>query len=377
MSDERAVKLQLLSICNGDLDRAQRAFEWASGDDFERGFRDGLRGLGQTGASDRYENGNEYGSELYSLRKASRDTAEGERPVAPPAPASPLSGEGEPAAKPSLRELLTDKDGWMPIAEGVTGMTIKRDTEFKCADGNIRQRRVPQGVGALELNFEKEHLEPTHYRDWKPALDWSPYYGLTPPSHAGYHLETTVREHDGQNMYRYVPTDAATPHEPDVVNVADMSADELNEMFESAGLTLSEKGELAPEPSAAELPGGTKGALENLISCARQEGRNAFHEGVRLCPYPSPGEMHDAWWEGFEAEKTQDADEYGEFEDHPGDTCKPVPEVGEEAGDLLTNRSLEAFVQENTSPPRDILRLDEDLSQSGDVAAQAKVREEA
>jgi hypothetical protein len=133
-----------------------------------------------------------------------------------------------------------DEGGWYPISADTTHIIIKHDTEFKCEDDRIRQRRVPQGEPLLELDLSKEHTRFTAWRPWKPALDWAPYYGLTPPSHAGYHLETMVRTSDGQNMYRYLPTEAATPHEPDVQSIADMSREEIDETFDSVGLKLGE-----------------------------------------------------------------------------------------------------------------------------------------
>lgn len=125
---------------------------------------------------------------------------------------------------------------WEPIRYCVDGMVIKRDTEFMCSDGVIRQRRIDGEVGFLELRmetfneFEGEKTLAyrfTHSRDWKPAIDWAPYFGLTPPTHYGYRLET--RWHEGGNQYRYVPTDQFIAHEGDWQDISKLDREELND----------------------------------------------------------------------------------------------------------------------------------------------------
>jgi hypothetical protein len=141
-------------------------------------------------------------------------------------PLTPLTDEGQ--------------DPWVWIPSSTSKLVIKRDTEFFCADGEVRQRRVDGEIGFLELDLNKIAREGhsfTHMRDWKPALEWAPYFGLTPPSHFGYRLETKV-EQGGENFYRYVPTDQFIAHEPDMVAIADMSVEELEETLGSAGLGL-------------------------------------------------------------------------------------------------------------------------------------------
>lgn len=143
-----------------------------------------------------------------------------------------------------------DADGWYVIdTSQFTRIRIDRDTEFKCSDGNIRQRRIDGEVGFLIADVssytwgvggadKQLHYSFTHWRPWTPQLDWAPYYGLTPPTHHGYRLETSIRESDGQNVYRYVPTDRFIPHEPDTMAVSDMSREQLEEAFGSVGLRL-------------------------------------------------------------------------------------------------------------------------------------------
>jgi hypothetical protein len=70
MTSAKEVKLECLRLSNGNIDNARAMFDWVlSADEFESGFRDGLNGLGQTGASERYGNGNDFGSELRDLRR--------------------------------------------------------------------------------------------------------------------------------------------------------------------------------------------------------------------------------------------------------------------------------------------------------------------
>lgn len=144
-----------------------------------------------------------------------------------------------------LEQVTPPGEGWKPISAETDGLIIKRDTEFFCADGVVRQRRIAPGEESLTIDLNAEPVRFTQMRDWKPALDWAPYYGMTPPSHRGYRLETSVRVSDAQPIYRYVPSDRDEPFEPDGwISVSDMTREDLDEALASVGLVPADEHEV-------------------------------------------------------------------------------------------------------------------------------------
>lgn len=70
MSKTPKLKLACARLADGNIATARELFEWVTGgEEFEQGFRDGLSGLGKTGASEQYAAGNQYGSELFYFRR--------------------------------------------------------------------------------------------------------------------------------------------------------------------------------------------------------------------------------------------------------------------------------------------------------------------
>lgn len=140
---------------------------------------------------------------------------------------------------------------WVPIPYSETALRLERDTEFMCSDGIIRQVRIDGEVGYAETStfhtFDyKDPYRYTHRRDWKPQLEWAPYFGMKPSTHYGYRCETRVS--DGQNEYRFVPTNQYIKHEPDGwIEITANNLDEISDVLARAGLTLS--GQSEGEPS--------------------------------------------------------------------------------------------------------------------------------